>query len=361
MSRSELDGANTGGSHSSSGSRADSSVGSGGMSAATAGRFVLQAAIWGGSFTLIQVALRDLSASLLVLSRLVLAAIALGLVARARAVALVSGPRTWAHVAVAAVLANVAPYLLLSYGEGHTSAAVAGVLVGGTPMLTVLAAAIVLPSQRTGRRELLGYLLGFVGVILVLSPWGTSLGSPWARVACLGAAASYAAGYVYVRRFLPDTGVGALGLATSQLVAAAVIQALITPFLPWQTPHLHWNGTLSVLVLGLLGTGYATILYFRLIADVGPSTAAAVDYLVPVFAVIFGVSLLNEPLTWNLLVGGLTVLIAVAVVEGRIASLLHKKRATGSQLRSVTDGLPPTEQSWPSGGDRRPSSPARPR
>ena len=72
-----------------------------------------------------------------------------------------------------------------------------------------------------------------------------------------------------------------------------------------------------LLVLGLLGTGYATILYFRLIADVGPGTAAAVDYLVPVFAVIFGVTLLSEPVTWNLVAGGLTVLAGVAVVQSR--------------------------------------------
>jgi drug/metabolite transporter (DMT)-like permease len=284
------------------------------------GRFLLQAAIWGSSFSLIQVALRDMSASLLVLTRLALATLVLGLIARGRGLRLVTGTLTWAHVTVAAVLGMVAPYLLLSYGEGHTSAAVAGVLVGGTPMLTVLAAAAVLPDERTGRRQVGGYLLGFAGVVLVLSPWGTDLGSPWARLACFGAAASYAGGYVYVRRFLSGTGVGPLSLATSQLVAATVVQAIVTPVLPWQTPHLHWNGTLSVLVLGLLGTGYATILYFRLIADVGASTAAAVDYLVPVFAVIFGVTLLSEPVTWNLVAGGLTVLAGMAIVEGRLMS-----------------------------------------
>jgi drug/metabolite transporter (DMT)-like permease len=307
--------------------------GDGEMAPATLGRFVLQAAIWGSSFTLIQVALRDMSASLLVLARLALAAIVLAAIARSRGLRLVRGGWTWTHVTVAAVLGNVAPYVLLSYGEGHTSAAVAGVLVGGTPMLTVLVAAVALPQERTGRRQIIGYLLGFAGVVLVLSPWGVDLGSPWARLACFGAAASYAGGYVYVRRFLSDTGVGPLSLATSQLLAATAVQAVLTPLLPWQTPHLHWNGALSVLALGLLGTGYATILYFRLIADVGASTAAAVDYLVPVFAVIFGVGLLSEPLTVNLVIGGLTILVGMAIVEGRLASFATRRsRSTPAVL-----------------------------
>jgi drug/metabolite transporter (DMT)-like permease len=308
------------------------------MAPATVGRFVLQAAIWGSSFTLIQVALRDMSASLLVLLRLALAAVVLGAIVRSRRLPLVAGSWTWVHVTVAAVLGSVAPYLLLSFGEGHTSASVAGVLVGATPMLTVLVAAAALPQERTGRRQVAGYLLGFAGVVLVLSPWGADLGSPWARLACFGAAASYAGGYVYVRRFLSDTGVGPLSLATSQLIAATAVQAVVTPLLPWQTPHLQWNGALSILVLGLLGTGYATILYFRLIADVGASTAAAVDYLVPVFAVLFGVTLLSEPVTWNLLVGGLTVLVGMAVVEGRLTSFLTRRGRPAAG--PVAPGLP---------------------
>jgi drug/metabolite transporter (DMT)-like permease len=296
------------------------------MVLATLGRFLLQAAIWGSSFALIRVALTDLSASLLVLGRLGLAAIALTIVARVRGVSLVRGRSAWVRVSVAAVLGNVAPYLLLSYGEGSTSAAVAGVLVGATPMLTVLIAAVALRGERTGPWATGGYVLGFTGVLLVLSPWGQELGSGWARLACLGAAASYAGGYVYVRRFLSGTGnddVTPLGLAASQLIAATAVQAAITPGLPWQAPHLGWRSAAAVLVLGLLATGFATILYFRLIADIGAGPAAAVDYLVPVFAVGFAIVLLGEPLTWTLLIGGLTVLAGMALVEGRLTTALR--------------------------------------
>ena len=291
---------------------------------ATAGRFVLQAAIWGSSFALIQVALRDMSAAVLVLVRVAMGAAILTLIARARGARLTTGVRTWGHVAIAAVLGNVAPYLLLAYGEEHAAAALAGVLVGGTPLLTVLAAAALLPEERTNARQVTGYVVGFAGVILVLEPWGTSSGPVWARLACLGAAASYALGYVYVRRFLSTTTVSPMGMAAPQLIAATAIQAVATPLLGWHVGQLHLHSMLCVAILGLLGTGYATVLYFRLIADIGPSAAASVDYLVPVFAVVFAVVLLGESLRLNMLAGGAVVLVGVALVEGRLALLISR-------------------------------------
>ena len=298
-----------------------------GLRLATAGRFVLQAAIWGSSFSLIQFALRDMSASVLVLTRLALAAAVLAVIARARRAPLARGARTWFHVTVAAVFGNVLPYLLLSYGEGHTPAAVAGVLIGSTPLLTVLAAALLLPGERTNSRQLAGYLVGFAGVVLVLEPWATAGGPAWDRLACLGAAGCYACGYVYVRRFLSTTSAGPMGLAVSQLIAATVVQAVLTPLLGWHVGRLHFDSVTAVLVLGLLGTGYATVLYFRLIADIGASAAASVDYLVPVFAVVFGVVLLGEAVHWNMFLGGGIVLVGVALVEGRIRLLLGRGRA----------------------------------
>ena len=184
----------------------------------------------------------------------------------------------------------------------------AGVLIGATPLLTLTLAAVALPTERVSRRKLTGLLVGFVGVILVIGPWRDAGGSIGARIACLAAAFSYAAGFVYVRRFLSPRGLAPLALAASQLGAAAVLQALVTPFLTWHTPDLSLRVGASITVLGLLGTGLAYVLYFRLIGEVGATTASAVNYVVPVFAVLVSVVLLGEPVTWNLAAGGLVVL-----------------------------------------------------
>jgi drug/metabolite transporter (DMT)-like permease len=296
---------------------------------ATVARFVLLAALWGSSFTLIKVSLEGLTPGQLVLTRLVLGATVLMAIATIRGVRLPTSYGIWRHVAVAALLGNVAPFLLLSYGERSAGAGMAGVLIGATPLVTLTIASLALPAERVSRRKMTGLLVGFVGVVLVIGPWRDAGGSIGARIACLAAAFSYAAGFVYVRKFLSPRGLAPLALAASQLLAAAALQALVTPFLTWQTPDVSLRVGASIAVLGLLGTGLAYVLYFRLIGDVGATTASAVNYVVPVFAVLVSVILLGEPVTWNLAVGGLVVLAGVAYAENRLGRLHLPERRPG--------------------------------
>ncbi|MDX6257100.1 MAG: hypothetical protein QOJ11_3434 [Frankiales bacterium] len=281
-------------------------------------RFLLLAALWGSSFTFIKVSLEGLTPGQLVLTRLALGAAVLLTIASAKGIRLPTSYGTWRHVAVAALFGNVAPFLLLSYGERSAGAGMAGVLIGATPLLTLGMAALALPTERVTRRKVVGLLVGFAGVVLVIGPWRDSGGSVGARIACLAAAFSYALGFVYVRRFLSPRGLAPLALAASQLTAAAALQTLATPFLAWHAPEVTLRVGASVGVLGLLGTGLAYVLYFRLIGDLGATTASAVNYLVPVFAVVISIVLLGEPLEWNLAAGGLVVLAGVAYAENRV-------------------------------------------
>jgi len=287
----------------------------------TAARFLVLALLWGGSFSFIKVSLDGLTPSQLVLGRLILGAAVLLAIVALRRVPLPGSAGIWGHVAVAALLGNVIPFLLLSYGEQTTGAGIAGVLVGSTPLLTLAIATAALPTERATRRKVIGLVIGFLGVVLVIGPWRDSLGSVGGQLACLGTALSYGASFVYVRKYLSPRGLAPLALAGSQLLTAAVVQALVTPFLTWHTPHLTWRILGSMAFLGLLGTGLAYVLYFRLIRDVGATTASAVNYLVPVAAVLIGVLLLGESLTWNLLAGGVVVLAGVAFAENRIPRL----------------------------------------
>ena len=191
-------------------------------------------------------------------------------------------------------------------------------LIGATPLVTLTIASVALPAERVTRRKLAGLAAGFAGVVLVIGPWHDASGSLGARIACLAAAFSYASGFVYVRRFLSPRGLAPLALASSQLTAAVLLQGLVTPLLSWRTPEVDLRVGASITVLGLLGTGLAYVLYFRLIGDVGATTASAVNYVVPVFAVLISVVLLGESLTWNLGAGGVVVLAGVAYAEGRL-------------------------------------------
>lgn len=202
------------------------------MKNATVVRFLLLASLWGSSFTFIKVSLEGLTPSQLVLTRLLLGAAVLLVIAGIRKVGLPRSGAVWGHVAAAALFGNVIPFLLLSYGERTTGAGIAGVLVGGTPLLTLTIATAVLPAERATPRKAIGLVIGFLGVVLVIGPWSEALGSTGGRLACLGAALSYATGFVYVRKFLSPLGLAPLAAAGSQLVAAATLQAVVTPSWP---------------------------------------------------------------------------------------------------------------------------------
>ena len=288
------------------------------MTNATVVRFLVLALLWGSSFTLIKVSLEGLTPAQLVLARLVLGAVVLLSVAALRHVALPRSRAVWGHLAAAAVFGNVLPFLLLSYGERTASAGIAGVLIGATPLITLTIAYVALAGERATARKVTGLVVGFLGIVLVLAPWREASGSIGGEIACFGAAVSYAISFVYVRRFLSPRGLAPLSLAGGQLLMAVVLQALVSPFLEWGPVNLTPRVLLSIVLLGVLSTGLAYVLYFRLIGDIGATSASAVNYVVPIAAVLVGVVFLGEAVTWNVVVGGLVVLLGMAYAENRL-------------------------------------------
>ena len=296
-------------------------------------RLLVLALLWGSSFTFIKMSLEGLSPAQVVLFRLALGALLLLGFAAVRGVRLPAHGRTWLLIAVAAALGNVIPFLLLSYGEQTATAGVAGALVGATPLLTLGLAAAFIPAERLGRGVVLGLVVGFLGVLLVVAPWRDFDTSVVGSLACLGAAVSYAAGFVFVRKHLSPLQIPALSLAAAQTLAATALQGPLTPLLGWEQPDLTTRVVGAMLALGLLGTGSAYILYFRLIADVGASRASSVNYVVPVVAVALGVAALGEPVTWHLVAGGAMVLVAMAMARRQPASAPSPRPAGAGVLR----------------------------
>jgi drug/metabolite transporter (DMT)-like permease len=164
-----------------------------------------------------------------------------------------------------------------------------------------------------------GLLLGFAGTVVVLAPWQAVPipGSLAAQFACLLAAASYGVAYVYIDRFLRGRE-PPLVLAATQLVLAAVVLALITPFTALDPIALSREVVGSILALGALGTGAAYVLNYRLIVEEGATTASLTTYLLPIVSVVLGGLVLAEPVGWNLVAGAAIVLLGVALCERHI-------------------------------------------
>ncbi len=153
-------------------------------------------------------------------------------------------------------------------------------------------AALALSEEKPTRRKVIGLVGGFVGLIIVVGPWNTDgFGSIGGQLACVGAAASYAVSFVYIRRFIGPHKLPALSVTAAQLGMASVITVVLTTFVTGWSLHgdLTAKPLLALLVLGAASTGIAFALLNRLIADAGPTTASGVNYLVPVFSVVVGV------------------------------------------------------------------------
>jgi drug/metabolite transporter (DMT)-like permease len=242
----------------------------------------------------------------------------------------------WAHLTVMAVVANIAPYFLFGWGIERIASGLAGVLNATTPLFT-LAFVLTTRSDRLSAVRASGLLLGFVGVVILAAPWGTAAlgGSLLGVGACLLGSACYAASYVYARRFLTGRGFSALALSTGQMAAGALLLMLATPVVIRGEVTVTPIVLASVVVLGVLGTGVAYVLNYRLITDEGAVGASTVTYLIPVVAVILGALILDERVTWNIVAGALIVLAGVAISEGRLSSSRIEHVATQDGLEGA--------------------------
>ncbi|PZS24529.1 MAG: EamA family transporter [Pseudonocardiales bacterium] len=276
-------------------------------------RVALLAVLWGSSFVWIKVGLRGFAPMQLVFLRLLFAAALLLLICRIRGLRLPSEPVVWVHFAVAATVGNVVPFFLFGVGERSVDSGLAAILNATTPLWTVTVALLARTERAMSSARAAGLFVGFTGTLVIFAPWrsGGSLGG---AAACLTASALYGVMFVYVGRFLTGRDLAPTVLSAGQLTAATVLSALALP-VGWHAPQWRLDAVGSVAVLGLLGTGVAYILNYRLITDDGPTVASTVTYLIPVVAVLFGVAVLGESLSIRVLAGMAVVLAGVGLVR----------------------------------------------
>ena len=272
--------------------------------------------LWGSGFLFVKLALRGLSPAQVVLGQLAFGALVLLLILAVRRQPLPHAAREWTYLAGMAVLANIAPYLLFSWSEQRISSGLAGALSGTTPLLTLLLARAFGVGRLTPPR-VLGLALGLAGVVLLAAPWhdGSRAVSLAGVLAALGAAACYAGSYVYARLLLTNRGMEPLVLAAAQLTLGTVLLSAAVPWIGRQPMTLSSTVVLSVVALGVLSTGVAYVLNYRLIQDEGPTAASMTNYLTPVVAVLLGIAVVGERLTWNLIIGTAMILVGLWIAE----------------------------------------------
>jgi drug/metabolite transporter (DMT)-like permease len=277
-------------------------------------RLLLLSAIWGSSYMFIKVGVRDFSPAALVELRLLLAGLVLvSFVAAGRGLRAVR-PAV-APGAFVGIVGMAVPFVLISWGETHVDSGVAAVANSSVPIFVALLALRFATTERSSGLRAVGLAVGLAGVGVVAGVHPN--GGLWAVAGALAVVLSsvcYAASSLYIQRSL---SVGGLELATASVLWGAVA---VLPFALADVPHsVGWKSLGSVVVLGVVGTGLAQLIVNRLIGEHGPARSMLVNYLLPGFALFYGVAILGEPLTIAKLGGLALILVGVTLASGLVA------------------------------------------
>ncbi|MEU1814498.1 DMT family transporter [Streptomyces roseifaciens] len=291
-------------------------------------RFGALALIWGCSFLFIKLGTDGFPPLYVSFGRMFFGAAVLVTMLAVKRERLPRAARTWAHLAVAAFLLNALPFTLFAYAELRIPSTLAGICNATTPLWGMLLSLVALSEDRPTRRRFAGLAIGFAGVLTVLGAWQGFSGQDAAgTVMALAASASYAVGWIYVRRTLADTGDSNLSKSGAQLLLGTAQLAVVAPVFAPVPTSFPAVPLLAVLALGALGTGLAFLVQYGLVAEVGPTTATMITYLVPVVATVAGVAFLGEALSWNTPVGALIVLAGAALTQSKAQSRSRSKSA----------------------------------
>jgi drug/metabolite transporter (DMT)-like permease len=291
--------------------------------------FILLGAIWSSSFMWIKIAVQEVGPATLVAFR-VLFGLLFGVVVIS--IQGIQWPRTfkaWTPLLVVGLTNLTIPFFLISWGEQSIDSAVAAILDATVPLFTIVIAHFLLQDDKMTLPKVLGLVIGFLGVVVLLSKdIGVSPSSLVGQAAVVLAAIFYAGSAIYVRKTTED--IPGILRSTGPLVSASTVMwiAVFLTERPIQIPQvgITW---VALLFLGVLGSGFAFILAYYLIHEIGPTRATMVTYLFPLGGVILGVTFLHEQLTLQLVAGAALIIASLVVANWQPA----RRRALGEAER----------------------------
>ena len=290
------------------------------------GLLALLGFIWGGSFLGVELSLHSLSPLWVAAGRISLAALLLVGVTLLFGAGLPdtrtpTGRRIWLHCLGMGLFTNAIPFSLLSWGQQVVSSSFAGITMAVVPLFVLPLSHVFVPGERLSRARLIGFMIGFAGVVLLIGGDGFGSGAPTAvaagtmlpaQIACVAATCYYACGAIITRLCPP---VNTMSFASGGLLCGSLFilpLAAMVDGIPGDISAASWGG---VLFLALLPTGLATIILTFVIRRAGPPFLSLVNYQVPVWAVLIGVTVLGEPIPGHFLAALATILTGLAISQ----------------------------------------------
>lgn len=280
----------------------------------TAVLFVLASAVFAANYLWVKLAIEMFTPVQVAWGRSFLAAITLLVVLVLTGDRLPRDRQVWKHLFIAALLFNTISFTCMAIAMTRITTVQASVVNSTAPLVTLALVAAFVPMERITAPRFAGVMLGLVGVLILVQPWaGWGSTDPWGILAIFGATSSYAAGIVYARLKLGNASGSAVAIAAGQLSLAAVQLTLVLPFGFAIPAAFDVSAVLGLIVLGVVGTGIGYILQHSLIRAGGASVAGDATYLILLFAVLIGVTVLGEPLQVTDLLGAVVILVGLVI------------------------------------------------
>ena len=299
--------------------------------------FLTLAFCWGSSYLFIKFAVDDFGTFTLVALRLAVGAALLWAVVLLSRVELPRDRKAYGHLAVMGAINIAIPFALITWAELSADSSLAAILTSPVPLFAAVLAPFFLPDEPIRLNGLVGLAIGFIGVVILVSPGLTGAGGDLtAMLALLAAAASYACGAIYSRRNV--RGMRPMVPAVFQVTFAG-LYTLVLAFLIEQplasTPDAQ--AIFSILWLGLLGSGLAYLCFFRLLGPWGATRLTMVAYVIPVVGIALGFLFLDETIDGRIIIGTLAVLSGIAIVNSRFG----RRRVFGRRPADTTAAAGP--------------------
>lgn len=283
--------------------------------------------LWGMSFYFMGVAVDEIPPLTIVLCRVVLAALALNLLLPLTGQRLpLHGPAISAFL-VLGLVNNVVPFSLIVWSTSHIPTSLSAILNASTPLFALLVAHLLTHDERMTAARVSGVIVGFGGIVVMigidaLRHLGTHV---LAQIAVLAGSLAYAVASVLGRRF-QRLGLKPLQFAAGQFLASSLLMLPLALLVdrPWMLPPPGAPAIGAVAGMGLLSTGLAYIIYFRMLATAGAVNILLVTFLVPVTSILLGAGLLGERLLPSHFAGMALIGAGLAIIDGRVLRLLKR-------------------------------------
>ncbi len=275
-------------------------------------------AMWGTSFLLTKIAVAAIAPIDLVAGRFVLGTVVLLTLLVVTRRGLPGTARLWLFIVALALVGNCIPFLLISWGQQRIDSGLAGILMAIMPLTTVMLAHFFVAGEQLNRFKAAGFLLGFLGIVVLMGPavlleLSGSGAVLLSELAVLGGAVCYAVNTIIARhRPKSDALVAAAGVS----LVACLIMTPVSAFtgLP-DLGQIPASALVALVVLGVVSTATATVVFFKLITLAGPSFLSLINYLIPAWAVLAGMLVLGERPEWTALAGLAFILSGIALAE----------------------------------------------